>query len=447
MTRTRTHLSLLSLTAALAALTGCSANGSTVGQEPSGSGTGGSASGTGGASSSTGGAPGSGAAPGSGGFNAGGGAGTPSGSCTPSGPDHDGDGYTVEQGDCNDCDPNANPGAYDVAGNGLDEDCSGTPDDEPTACDQGLALEANDPMDAARALGLCRIANAGSWGVVSARWTGPDGSSPTGISPQKCSAEGGGNQVPASPPNPLSRGILPKFGNVIRPREGGSLVALSTGIAREGINHFSPMGELMCTTGNAPPGFPKDSPDCSVQTASVKTTIDSIALELVIKVPSNAHSFSFAFDFFTFEFPDYVCKKYNDFFVALLASQHPATPADKNISFDSKGGPVSVNNAFVEACDPKLGATTPKKYPCKLGVAELAGTGFQKSQWGSDHASTSWLGTTASIVPGETITLRFAIWDMNDAFLDSTVLLDEFTWSVDPASGDTPPVTAPMNPK
>src|SRR5262245_485529 len=49
--------------------------------------------------------------------------------------DHDGDGFSFTDGDCNDCDPSANPGAFDVAGNGVDEDCSGTPDDEPANCD------------------------------------------------------------------------------------------------------------------------------------------------------------------------------------------------------------------------------------------------------------------------------------------------------------------------
>ena len=51
--------------------------------------------------------------------------------------DWDHDGWSTAQGDCNDCDPNANPGAYDVIGGldggpGQDEDCSGKADDEPT---------------------------------------------------------------------------------------------------------------------------------------------------------------------------------------------------------------------------------------------------------------------------------------------------------------------------
>ena len=39
--------------------------------------------------------------------------------------DDDGDGFTVEDGDCDDADDGVNPGAYDVPDNGIDEDCDG----------------------------------------------------------------------------------------------------------------------------------------------------------------------------------------------------------------------------------------------------------------------------------------------------------------------------------
>ena len=40
--------------------------------------------------------------------------------------DDDGDGYTENQGDCNDINSSIHPGAQDIPGNGVDEDCNGT---------------------------------------------------------------------------------------------------------------------------------------------------------------------------------------------------------------------------------------------------------------------------------------------------------------------------------
>lgn len=352
--------------------------------------------------------------------------------------DDDGDGFSEAQGDCNDCDPHSNPGAYDVPGNGVDEDCSGGADDEASECDEGLAIEGDDPLDAARAIGLCRAATDKSWGVLSAKYVAADGTQGAGY-PVECGDLAGGNQVPGTLPHPLSRGILPRFGDVVRPRAGHSLLALSSGIAREGKNHFSPDGEHMCTASYTPDGFPKDSPSCKVTTAGDHNALNPMALELELRVPSNAYGFSFDFNFYTFEWPDYICRKYNDFFVALLWSGHASTPVDHNISFDSQGNPVSVNNALVDVCDPSLGqlGLGGRIYPCSRGVAELKGTGFE------DHAATSWLQTSAAVKPGETIKLRFAVWDMGDENLDSSVLLDHFVWQVEPGDPDAPPVTKP----
>jgi hypothetical protein len=44
------------------------------------------------------------------------------------------------------------------------------------------------------------------------------------------------------------------------------------------------------------------------------------------------------------------------------------------------------------------------------------------------HAGTDWLTSTAAVMPGEEITMVFAIMDLGDGDYDSFVLLDNFRW-------------------
>ena len=217
------------------------------------------------------------------------------------------------------------------------------------------------------------------------------------------------------------------------------MLALASGTARQpndpGYEEVS--GFDTDTTGITPTGFPKDSPACSgVETANDTNTFNPAALEVKIRVPTNAKSLKFKFDFYTSEFPSFVCSQYNDFFVAL---QDPPSPNAQsgNVSFDSQGNPVSVNNGYLEVCSPQEAGG--KQFPCKLGTSELQGTGFDES------AATGWLETVSPVKPGSIVTLRFAVWDMGDAVLDSTVLIDDFQFSAEPATSS---VTKPVpNPK
>jgi hypothetical protein len=240
-----------------------------------------------------------------------------------------------------------------------------------------------------------------------------------------------GDGQKGTPPNSLSRGILTEFGNKTRPTAGKSMVALSTGVARAGVQGMSPGGAQMCTKSKTPPGFPTSSkaacPNQKIDTDN--SAYDAIALELEIRTPTNAKGFSFDFNFHTYEYPEFICSQYNDFFVALLWPVHATNVLHNNISFDAMGNPVSVNNGFLEIC--KEGTHGGKTFDCPLGKADLDGTGFESG------GATGWLRTSAPIEPGETITIRFAIWDMGDDTHDSTVLLDNWQWDVE----GLPPVT------
>jgi Putative metal-binding motif len=368
--------------------------------------------------------------------------------CSGAGDDRDSDGFTVAAGDCDDCNPYVNPRASDAPGNGLDEDCSGKADDEASSCETGLAAEANDPEEAARALGLCRKSSGNSWGLVRAAWVYPDG---TNSSLAKLLCPSG------LPPSELSHSVLGAFGPNVMARHGPSMLVLSTGIARPGVIEVpasaapaygtSPNNALMCRFSKAPDGFPRDAPSCTgVPTSTDRTATDGMALELTLVVPSNAVGLSFDFDFYSTEFPNYVCSEKNDHFVALLSSKHPKTPADKNISFDSRGSVVNVNSGFMAVCRPAT--INGRTFACPRGEAELKGTGMDLELQNQDNepylqgGATGWLRTNAPVVPGETIVLRLAIWDTADSAWDSTVLLDNFTWLLK----DQPKVVPPTVP-
>jgi hypothetical protein len=142
---------------------------------------------------------------------------------------------------------------------------------------------------------------------------------------------------------------------------------------------------------------------------------DDVGLELKLRAPTNATGYAFLFKFYSFEYPEYICTEWNDQFITLV-NPPPPDSLNGNISFDKQANPVSVNVAFFDVCP-----------GCPLGDAELAGTGFDGSA-GDEGGATAWLETTAPIGAGEEFTIRFAIWDTGDQYLDSTVLVDRFQW-------------------
>ena len=109
------------------------------------------------------------------------------------------------------------------------------------------------------------------------------------------------------------------------------------------------------------------------------TAYDSVALRIRIRPPTNAKSFSYRFDFYSAEYPEFLCEDFNDYFVALLTgATAPEIPADGNIAFDAMLNPVSVNNAFFDVCFPAVGAPPgaplrdapgPRAFACSTSIS------------------------------------------------------------------------------
>jgi hypothetical protein len=256
-------------------------------------------------------------------------------------------------------------------------------------------------------------------------------------------------QADGSPLDPVhdnGHGLLTGFGPNVNCQEGKRMLALSSGTARQPTDPgYQPVSGYTTTASSPPPpGFPIDSPACPGVKTSGGPANDPAGLELKIRVPTNAKSFTFNFNFYTYEWPGFVCTSYNDFFVAL---QDPAPPNAQlgNISFDSQGNPVSVNNGFLEACGCSAGPPCQaggKTFTCTLGTAILQDTGFGDPSY--VHAATGWLETQSPVTPGSEITLRFAVWDAGDHILDTTTLIDNFKFSAEEATGSsTKPVPVP----
>jgi Ca-activated chloride channel family protein len=138
-----------------------------------------------------------------------------------------------------------------------------------------------------------------------------------------------------------------------------------------------------------------------------------------LTAPPRARSFSFDFNFFSSEYPEYVNQNFNDTFYAVIEAASTNNGQSTNIAFDANNNSIEVdNNYFQNPFHP-----IPNK-----------GTGFDA------HGSTGWLRTSWPIRGGERITLTFSIHDEGDGIYDSLVILDNFQWHEYDAVGTTDPL-------
>ncbi|MCC6646536.1 MAG: putative metal-binding motif-containing protein [Polyangiaceae bacterium] len=425
---------------------------------------GGGGPGAGGFATSPGGATSGGGTTGSGGFVSGGG-GTSQGACVDApGVDDDLDGWTEAEGDCNDCNPGMNPGAIETLnceqndctkGNPLpdadqvDEDCDGAvlkAGEKLPACDDDLLSKPSidSAFDAARAIGLCNVKveatpadkKARTWGVLEAKFVRLGASVLSGQD---------------TPYQKTEFGILPSFGGGSKAQEGKMFLALSSGVARApGQPDFLPFAceidESISkgTNDKFPAGqWPKQG-TCP----GAGDPKDAAALDLKVRVPTNAKSMGFRMRFFSCEYPIYTCSSFNDVFAVLVAplggdasntileggARKPAAhvldqgdPMYPNVAFEiagTKKNVIGVNNqSFFTVCKPN--ALAPGYTKCTGNDGDLGGTNFE------GHAASAWLETRYPVTGGGLYAMRIAIWDSSDSELDSTALMDAVTFYAD----------------
>ncbi len=326
--------------------------------------------------------------------------------------------------------------------------------------------------DGAMAMDLCRTTTAGAplptrtWGVISAAYVLPDGTT----TPTPLSTDDTGETCTYSASNfGLGFGILgPTFGASNKTQQGVRMLGLSSGTARQPSDPgYQPVwGFDKCFTSGAPAGFPGQTPACGSITFGQPH--DGAALQVVLRVPTNAVTMSFDSNFFSYEFPEWVCSPYNDTFVVIMTPSPAGEPsgANANVAFDTDGNIISVNSGLLDVCTPTTTAGADGAgsqagayaYACSKGPSLLIGTGFgadspaPPSGFGvttaqEAHGSTDWLTTTVSVaaLQGKSVTLLFAVWDSTDGLLDTTVLLDDVHWTFNPGPGlesaDAGPVT------
>ena len=398
------------------------------------------------------------------------------------GTDFDGDGY----GSCEDCceaaadckgyDPaTIYPGAYEMIGDEVDNNCNGEIDEE-TSCDgadEALAVGdyAGNAIKLAHAMGICGNQ------LVSAEISLAGEPVSENIANDSCGVLGiytKSDRMSLSMPyyenDYKTFAAEPKFGNNITPLEGSKIAILSTGPWNNPTKDEScatlSSGDMK-TASKIPSDWINMMPNCAIPKSpscggtevteelsnqcegkTIPSVQDPIMLTLKVKAPMNARAFQFNLFFFSVEYPSTVCSSsnYNDFFIALLDSEHNTqypddefqNPYDKNLAKDEKGNPVGVDlapNGLFMVC----GSNGNYASNCTQGTTLLEGTGFDT--WSS--GGTGWLTTRGNVVPGETITLRLALWEQGsvlygpDHSWDSTVLLDGFKWLPKPAKAGT----------
>lgn len=312
--------------------------------------------------------------------------------------DADKDGYDACT-DCDDQDPNVNPGAFDVPGSGKDWDCDGK-DDVPDACETvadggSIASDTTDPSDLAHAMEMCDPWLQSSKLVVVASDKAHQVASDWGLFKPRA-----GTVFTA-----LSNGVAADVDDLKPAFVPGETPQPGTSFGAMGVAYPLPLGATSCVDLGTM--MPKSLPDPA-------TVNDYTELRVTLKVPTNAHSFQLDIGYLSSDSPEWNCTTYDDQALVIVDSQ----AVKGNVLFDGEGRKMSVNNGFFTL-------TT---------AGALTGTGMDQPAGGGGDimgGGTGWLTMRVPATPKDTVTLRFIVFDSVDQLFDSQLLADHFRWSTD----------------
>ncbi|HYH96403.1 choice-of-anchor A family protein [Hyalangium sp.] len=199
-------------------------------------------------------------------------------------------------------------------------------------------------------------------------------------------------------PDPEAALILPEFG-LIQPREGNSLVVLSTGLIN--LDHLPEPGSDLLSAG---------------------VHDDAVTLQVTVNVPPGLNRLSFDYNFLSAESPDYVGSEYNDEFTVQVTDARGAREAAR----------ASVNSSFFFDVSATRGGGT--GFDLLMADDPAGPDWFQNGPPAGvplfpDAGITDFQTINVEVESGGPVTLKFDIRDRGDGILDSTVVLDNITFS------------------